>query len=338
MATYTYPSSAEMIAIEQEKLPRLVEDDPIFKLFPIESEDYHLVRWEQLDNYTGLQQVRGINGMPARVKKTGLRQYQMQPGVYGEFEEIDEAELTIRRQIGTFGTPINISDLVMMAQDKLLQRRLDRIRFILWTLLTTGTFSVSSTAPGGVMHTDSYTLQTQTGSDWSDLPNATPLADFRATRLLERGKGVSFGAGAQAFMNRVTGNRLLNNQNDDDLHGRRQNGLSTVNNLGEVNGLLTGDDLPEVVIWDDGYFTDAGVFTPFIANDIVVVVGKRLSGTPLGSYKMTRNAQNPELGPGPYTLVVDSQDREVPRKIQVHDGHNGGPCIHFGGGVVILSV
>jgi Phage major capsid protein E len=337
-ATFTFPSSAELIAIEQEKVPRLTEDDPIFRHFPMRSVDANLLLWEQLDNYTGLQQLRGLNGDPPRIKKTGMKRYKMEPGVYGEFEDIDEAELTERRSMGTFGQPIDLTELVTLAQDKLLSRRLDRIRAILWTLLSTGTFSVATAEPGGIAHTDSYTTQTYDASDWNTVATATPLADLRAIKLLARGKGVSFGAGAEAFMNQKTANVMLNNTNAADLGGRRQNGLSTINNMGEVNQLLMGDGLPSVVPWDEGYLDDAGAFVPFIPDNVVVVVGKRVSGTSLGEFRFTRNANNPDLGPGPYTRVIDQGERTTPRTIQVHDGFNGGVVLYFPGGVVRMAV
>lgn len=338
MADFTFPTSAELMEIEQEKLPRLIEDDPIFNLFPIVNVDAHLLMWEQLDNFVGLQQIRGLNGQPSRVKQTGLNRYQMTPGVYGEFETIDEEQLTMRRQIATFGQPVSIDDLVTVCQDKLLNRRLDRIRWILWTLLTTGTFSVSTTAPGGVMHTDTYSLQTHAGSDWSTVSTGTPLADFRAAKLLARGKSVSFGSGATAFMNQTTANLLLANTNSNDIAGRRTSGLATIDNINQVNQLLTGDDLPTIQVWDDGYIDDDGNFQLWIPNDKVIIVGKRTSGVSLGEYRMTRNANNPSMAPGVYTRVIDRGEDTIPRTIEVHDGHNGGPVIFFPGGVVIMSV
>lgn len=341
MSTFSYPTMAEIMQIEQDKLPRLVEDDPIFDLFPMRDIDNDLLIWEQLDNYTGLQGIRGIDGEPGRVKQTKLKQYEMEPGVYGEFEQIDERELTKRRQAGTFGEPIDITDLVMMRQDKLLNRRLDRIRYILWTLLTTGTFSVSLAQPGGgslVAHTDTYSLQTSSGSTWSTVATATPLADLRATKLLARGHSVLFGSGATAFMNQKTANYMLNNTNDSDLHGRRQDGLSTINSLKDVNKMIVGDDLPELVAYDDGYLDDSGTFQPWIPDNKVVIIGKRRSGVSLGEYRFTRNGNNPDLGPGPYTRVIDRGEDTIPRTIEVHDGHNGGPVIFYPSGVIILTV
>src|SRR5438046_2228521 len=106
MSTFVYPTSSELITVAQDKTPRLTKDRPIFDIFPIRSVDSHLLRWEQKDNYLGLQQIRGLNGDPARVSRVGGKVYQMEPGVYGEFLRIDEQELTTRRQWGSYNAPI----------------------------------------------------------------------------------------------------------------------------------------------------------------------------------------------------------------------------------------
>lgn len=341
MGTFTYASSAELRQVAQDKLPNLEANRPIFSILPIETVDAHILMWEQEDNYVGLQQIRGLNGQPGRVKKTGAKRYLMQPGIYGEYSNIDELELTERRQYGQFGQPVSIDDLVMKEQDRLLTRRLDRIEKIGWDLLTTGTFSVAG--PDGLTYqTDTFALQTQSGSDWSTVASATPLADFRATQLLSRGHSVSFGPEARAIMNRVTANYLLANTNAADLGGKKGMGLQSLTSIGDVNRILTGEGLPTIEIFDGGYLNDAGTFVPFIANDKVVVVGRRTDGGRIGEYRMTRNANNPNLAPGAYMEVIDRGEpgpgRQVPRTIEVHDGHNGGPVIYFPSAIVIVSV
>lgn len=341
MATFTFPSSAEMREVAQTKLPNLIANRPIFTILPIETVDAHLLLWEQEDNYIGLQQVRGLNGQPPRVKKTGAKRYLMQPGVYGEFTTIDELELTERRQYGSFSQPVSIDDLVMREQDRLLGRRLDRIEQIGWTLLVTGTFSVAG--PDGLTyHTDTFALQTYSGSDWSTVATATPLADFRAVQLLSRGYSLDFGPRARAIMNRVTWNRLMGNTNASDLGGKKNIGLASITSLADTNRILTEDGLPTVEIFDGGYLNDSGTFVPFIADDKVVVIGQRTDGGRVGEYRMTRNAQNPNLAPGAYMEVIDrgqaGSGQQIPRTIEVHDGHNGGPVIYFPSAVVIMSV
>lgn len=338
MATFIYPSNAELQLIAQTKIPNLVKDRPIFDILPIINKDTDILRWEQKDNYIGLQQVRGLNGRPGKVNRIGSKQYTMIPGVYGEFTTVDELELTRRRPLGQFNGSISVDDLVMECQDQLLGRRLDRIEKIGWDLLTAGTFSVAG--PDGVtMHTDTYSLQTASAAvAWATSATATPLVDMRAVQLLSRGYSINFGATAKAYMNRVTANNLLKNTNTNDIAGRRTSGLQSVLTVNELNSIFTGEDLPQIVVFDGGYLDSSGTFQPFIANAKVVIVGKRTDGAAIGNYVYTRNANNPNLEAGAYMKVVDNGERAVPRLIEVHDGHNGGPIIEYPSAVVILTV
>jgi hypothetical protein len=343
MAQFTYPTNAEIMAIAQDKMPRLTADRPVFDFFPIRTLDAAFLIWEQLDNFRGLQQIRGLNGSPPKVQPVGLKQYVYTPGFYGEYIDINEQEITERRAPGTFGQPINISDLVLERQDQLLQRRLDRIEFILWTLLATGTFSVpaapSITGGSPVVHTDSFPLQTFTAAvTWANFSASTPLADFSAVQLLHRGHSVDFGAVAKAYMNRGTFNNLRSNVNGSDIYGRRTAGLGTFNNLQGINQLLTGDDLPEIYVYDDGYFTETGQFVTFIPNNTVIVVGERPAGQVVGEYRMVRNANNADVAAGPYMKVVDWGEMKVPRLVEIHDGHNGGPIIYYPSAIAIMNV
>jgi hypothetical protein len=336
MALFDFPTATELRQVEQELLPRLVAARPVFGIFPIVDADTHVLMFEQRDNYVGLQQVRGLDGEPGRVKPIGGKRYTIEPGVYGEFSVVDEQQLTERRQWGTYGTPINITDLVREKQDQLLQRRLDRIEYIVWALLANGTFSVS--APGGVLHTDTFTLQTYASSvPWATSATATPLGDLRAVQLKRRGYSLDFGAAARLYMNQATFNALLQNTNAADLYGRRGAGLSTINGPDALNQLLAMDNLPTIVVYDQGYYDDSNAFQLFIPNNRVILVGKRLDNDPVGEYRMTRNANNPDLSPGPYTRVIDDMDR-VPRTVEVHDGHNGGPVLYHPAAIVAMTV
>lgn len=343
MADLLFPTSNELRLIEQEKLPRLLADRIWSTFFPIENSDTAQVSWEQEDNYLGLQQVRGLGGDPPRVSKVGLKRYTMSPGVYGEFEMVDEIELTERRQYGTWGQPASIDDIVMRIQDKLLGRRLDRIEWIVWTLLTSGVFSVAGPS-GAILHTDAYTTQTFTATvPWATVATATPIADFRAIQLLGRGRSVDFGPSATAYMNRVTFNSLMTNKNANDLNGQRGPGGGTVIAPDEVNRILVAQGLPQFAIYDEGYLSEpSGTFVPYIADARVIVIGKRTSGAPIGSYKMTRNVNNPDMGPGAYTAVIDhgasGPGQRIPRLIEVHDGHNGGLCLTAPSAVIRMIV
>lgn len=337
--TLIYPTSATLKVVEQTLLPRLTMDRRGFKLFPIaEGREYQLI-WEQKDRYRGLQQVRGLNGQPRSVRPIGGKRFQMEPGVYGEFMEIDEMEMTTRRAMGTLsGAPIDISDLVAERQEQLLLRRIDRLESIIWTLATTGTFLVANES-GGTLHQGTFDLLTSTAIvPWTAYETATPLQDFRVIQLLSRGQSTSFGADAVAVMNQVTFNHMVRNRNPNDLAGRRVGGLLTPLTFNEINGILLGEGLPRIEIYDQGYINESDVFVPYIADGVVSVEGKRASGTTIGEYRMTLNANNANGAPGAYTKVIDTIDREVPRRVEVHDGHNGGPVVYFPGSLLRMNV
>lgn len=338
--TLTFPTSSELMVIEQEWLPTLTEDDAAFQLMPIVNRDTALVEWEQKDNFTGLMQIRGLDGEPPVVPPVGWKKYRMEPGAYGEWASIKETEMTSRRVPGTFNQPISLEDLVMERQEQLLSRRIDRLRWIIWTLLVTGTFTVPG-VNGQVLHAGSFTIQTATSSiPWTTTATATILADLRSLLLLFVGKSFQFGPSARFFMNRVTFNAMLSNSNPADLGGRRATGGATFNGLNDINRILVDLELPTIEIYDKGYYPDGGgAFTRFIPNGKVVAVGQRPNGESVGEFQMTRNANNQGFAPGPYTFVSDSLDsnKPVPRKVRVDDGFNGGPALFYPGAVVVLT-
>ena len=339
MPDFLYPTNYQLRAIAREKEARLVENRLGFQLMPMRDVDAAMVEWEQWDNYTGLQNVRGINGEPTRVTRLGSKRYRMLPGYYGEFTRIDEKEMTERRAFGDPFRPVNITDLVMSAQDHLLSRRLDRIELIIWTLLSTGAFAIID-AQGVLQHTDTYPIQTFSAIvPWATSATATPLADLRAIQLLGRGKGAQFGSSAQAIMNRTTYNTLIANTNNTDLSRRFNTIATSVSSLEAINTVITAEGLPQLTIYDETYFDSAGATQLFIPNNKVVIIGTRPSGQTIGEYQLTRNVNTvPALRPGAYMRVFDNGEETVPRNIEVHDGHNGGPAIFFPSAVVVATV
>jgi hypothetical protein len=342
MPTFVYPQNREIREIGPVKVARMAEERVGFKIMPLNKVNAARVEWVQADNYTGLQQLRGLDGSPAHVKRVGQNRFGYEPGVYGEFETITETELTKRAGGVTVDTPIDVTDLVMGADDQLIVRELDRMESTIWTLVTTGTFSISG--PTGIIHTDTFAIQTYSGSDWSTVATATPFGDFRAVLLLARGKGVRFNATATAYMNQVTANRMLNNTNANDVGGKKGDLGANFLTLTDLNKFLMANDLPQIEVYDEGYYDDSNAFVPYIADDKVVVVGSRTDGETVGEYQLTRNAQNPGFAPGSYNFVKDRTgnapdgQKYVPANIEVHRGHNGGPAIFFPSAIVVMSV
>lgn len=335
--TYTFPSAMELMGVEQQLLPTLKKDNPVFSIFPEVDKNIPLLMWEQLDNFQGMMSPRGLNGKPGLVKAVGSKVYTMQPGYYGEYMTIDEREVTLSRQFATPNQVVDVSDLVTQRGNQLLHRQVKRQAWVGWQLLVNGYFVV--TDPYGVLqHADSYQQRTVTATvPWATVATATPIANFRAVRPLARGYSVTFGRAATAYANSTTIQNLLNNSNSADLGGKRIENGSTVNDLGTVNRILAANDCPQIVEWDGIWQDESGVNNLDIPDNTVVVVGQRLDGAPIGNWINTRNAVNPGFAPGPYYEVFQPPF-QVPPTVEIHRGVNGGEALYFPSAIVVLKV
>lgn len=353
MQTLIYPTNLELTAILQDLLPTLTMDDPILSstgLFPPDTTDRAKIQWEQLDNFVGLSSLRGIDGLPGRVNMVGLKTYEVAPGYYGDVSHISEQDMTTWRKPGDPTAPWDLTELVMMRQQQLLNIAINRIRQVCWTLAATGTFSVAS--PNGLLvHTDSFAIQTySTTHPWTAYTTAEPLKDFRAVQLKHRGHSVKFDSSAQAFMNRKTSNDLLFNENAADLYGRRVTGLATVNSLPQLKQLMGVDDLPEPIVYDEGYLDANDTFQPFIPDGKVIVIGRRPGNARLGNAMFTRNASQISSGrksdadisnpwEGLVMKVVDhGETMAVGRTIDEGLGFNWGPTLEYPSAIVAMDV
>lgn len=334
--TYAFPTSATLKVIAQVKIAVLTMADPIFKYFPIRTEDSDTVMWEQKDDYRGIQHVRGIGGQFGLVKNVGLNRFAITPGYYGDFKVADEQKLTRLRRPGTFGTAINARQIVLEDQELLLNREIDMLRLMAWSIAQ-GRFTRVDAATGAVMHTDVFPLQTYQGTNWFDPLNGTPLADIRAMKPLQRAKGVRFDKTATLFLNTITTNALMNNKNPNDLFGMRSRGGDTANlSLGRLNEIQVENDLPIIAEYDDGYVDEStGLYIPFVADGRGSLFGQRLDGAPLGGLVETINASNPGQAPGPYDDAIESLT--PPKTITTYRGVNVAPTVEFPGSIVRLG-
>lgn len=339
MSTYTFASNATMREIEPVFLAELMKDDPLKDFFPDEIADDDLLIWEQEDFITGLQQWRGLDGPPLVTKALGVNQFMAPPGYYGEFIPISETEITRRRRIGTFAEPIDLSDVQLRRQKQLWVRRRQLIRKILWDLCSLGLYQITDIT-GAVVKAAGMTVRSYIAPfSWSNFTQSGPLADFTAVRFFQRGVSADFGRAALACMNLTTFANFRQNLNPSDVYGRRTQGLGTFNSFDQLQGLLTGDDLPKILVYDEVYYDDAKVKHTLIPDNTVVVLAPRASRAPIGAYRFTRNASNIGAAPGAYSFTVDSrQFGRLPATIECHDGHNGGPVVYFPSSIGVMSV
>lgn len=353
-SNYVYPVAAEMAEILPDLISRGLEGRTGLQIFPPVNKSTFFVRWIQEDNAFGLMHFRGLDGAPSRVQRLGRNTFVYEPGVYGEFQTITERELLTRAAPMRPDLPIPIGDLVGNAQRQLIGRRFDRMEANVWTLLGTGTLTIPLPGPNGpAAYTDVYPIQTQVAAiPFSSLSTATPIAEFQKAQQKSVGHSVDFGAGATAYLNQVTANNILNNTNSADFGGRRDQYGATLNSLPGFNSYFQAQNLPQLKIVDEGYQplplngvqTNPSLqFQKFIPTGTIIIVGKRPGGANVGEWQQTINAMNPGNAPGPYSIIKDfangiNAPREVPPKIEIHAGVNGGPAILYPSAVLVLTV
>ena len=356
---FTFPTAVEMFRIQPDLEARGEEGRLGLKLFPRKTSSTINVRWWQKDNLYGLMQFRGLDGGPGKVQRRGDNAYDYQAGVYGDFQEISETELLTRCNGMAPTTPIGITDLVMEANADLIEREFNRWEANVFTLLQTGTISIPTPGPNGILtYKDSYTTQTFNSSvHWTVASTATPIQDMQAIQQLGVGHSGKFDASSTIYVNQYTANALINNQNSADLDGRRGMYGQTLNNLPAISSYFQGQNLPAVEVYDEGYqiaplsgpetapLTTTGItdqFQKYISNLNGVLVGKRPGGEPVGHNLVTINAYAPNMGASAVALVKDSFNgvnapKEIPGKIQVFRLVNGGPTLEFPYAVVACT-
>ncbi|MBB6053267.1 hypothetical protein [Armatimonas rosea] len=342
--TYVFQDSFTLTRISPDLIQTAAMDDPIFDIFPLRPRNAAKLRWAIKDKYTGLMGLRGLGGEPSRVNRVGEKVYESDPGAYGEFETVDETEMTNRGAGFPAGMdiPIDIRDLVSDAQYHLTVRQVSRMKQVAWALALSQTITVLLPG-GGVGWQESYTGQTLTpATPWSTLATSTPLADLRSLQpTYGFGTSNKFNSQARLIMNSVTKNYLLGNTNAADLGGKRVENGATINDLPGINRILVAQDLPPIEVWDDGYIDDAGAFQLYIPNGRALVVGARPTGETPGEFQLTRNMNNPNGEPAPYAFVDDrtkGDKKSVPPRIDVHQGFNGGPVVERPSQLVTLVV
>lgn len=344
LVNYDYPTSRRLVEINPEKVINLQRERPTFRLFPDQNDDEAWrLEWFQKDNYRGFQQLRGLNGQPSYVRMVGQKWFSQEPGVFGEYMYVDERMMTQRARIAgnREGGRVPITDLVTERQDYLNAREIDLKEWLHWAIILNGTFALLG--PTGAAFRATFPIQILTLSNWSDHPNATPYADYLGLKTLTRGKSLNFGAAAQSYGNVTTVSHAFLNTNPDDLGGKFVgqfgNRIGAPATLADINNILRGGGLPLLNEYDEGYNRETdGAFQLWIPDDVISIIGARTDGSTLGAYRHVTNVNNDNAAAGRYTKVIDTRERTVPRKISIHQGHNGGPVLFYPSAIIKANV
>jgi len=325
-STFENMGAIKVRQVMELKLPRLMEGRLGFELFPITQVNEDFLFYERKTLRLGLQGARGVGGPTAPIIHRGVDVFRVTPGYYGDHYTIDESDLVRLREAGDWSAFSSYASQTGEATDYLTQRYLDRAESSIWAMLQTGAFSATN-KQGVVMHNDLFTITGYTpGILWNVPATAIPLANLRSyVEQSEKGVSAKFKSG-RLVGTRGTINNILNNTNAADIGGKRVGGGNSVNAMEQVNQILLDNDLPQLEIYDEGYYPEptGTAFSKFLTDGKLVAFGARTDGESIGEYRLTRAAQNTNSGPGEWYTVKDKRD-ENPPEVIISGGHNGGP-------------
>lgn len=335
------PTNFEIIQLQMELFPRYLQGRVGLEILPFRESDFSEIILNQPDIFKGLQQFRGLNkptpAVPERYNPYGTY-CKIEPGYWGEHDTLNEEILTKWAQPGSCGAPLDVTGHITLLQQRLLERRANRAEYNVWQVLVYGRYTALN-ASGQVIFEAQFNNQSISAAiPWTNFPGSFPLRDFRQIQLLGRGTSARFDSCARAYMNRETANLLLSNTNPNDVGRVGLSACCTFMSPDQINQQFLAQGLPQIVIYDQGFVDDNGSFNTYIPYGYVVVVGCRPGDVPVGHYWLTRNAVNCPVGSGFWQFMSDTCDREIPRKITIADGHNGGPALEYPRAVVVLRV
>ena len=297
-------------------------------------------------NHRTMQGRRGLGGAP-------LRAWRFQPtnpppapgrdddapfryadlfGCYGEYLPVTEWEWSPTR--GAAETGPDRRQVVWWKVRGLVARRYDRYEWALWKLLAGG--------PGFVHPAGVHVVGPN--PRWTE-PDADPLGMAGYFRAHSHG-GVSFDGRAPAYLNYKTADVLCQRLGlPTEPTGLADAATDAARALwrafddtfqARLDAATAGWGGPRFVRFGQGYLDERGDFRPFVPDGRVIVFGRRETAEPVGAYLNFKNANNPDIAPGPYTRLVHRVGDDGSR--EVHDGHNGGAVLYFPSAMVVMNV
>lgn len=324
MPTLTQNMVAESAALIPELVTGFMADedgnaDPFVKAFPLADRDAWKVQWDQRESAYGLTPQGSLDAPPELMVAPGVRVYDVEPGVYRGYTQINETELVRSREPGTISDPLDVGDRLATVMIYIGEWIAPRIFKIFADLGVNGYFNNQSL--NGVQHTYKINgYQRLSMSAWAGAPTtATPIDDLRvAANALNRGTSSRFGSKSKLCMTDEAITTLLATTQVRSTfkseygasflapfdNANRNGPQPPLNGDRSLNSLFIGMGLPEIVPWNRGYYPllsdvqnrTKGNFTKFLGNTSAVWLGSRPGGQQLGQFTFARHAGH-LLGP-----------------------------------------
>lgn len=359
------PLTQNLEVVTNALLPALVwqdvlsSDDPLLKAIPPSYVDADKVQYDQYEDSWGVLPLRGLNGSPQVLQMPGFRRYQFDPGYFGGATQLLESEITSSVQPGTLADTLDVSDRLGKLYLDMATLVVSQFRNLIGTVLTTGTISLTD-ALGNAFSYQIPSFRTYTpGTGWSASPTtATPISNLITQKpVLEKGTSTKFGKDSMLLMNSNTLAYFFNTTQVQSTYraeyGSSFIGLDSAGDLPGCNKLLQGFDLPQIVVYDYGYFPTLAAaqartyasWTYIIPTGNAIWLGAR-KGQQVGQMQLTRhaglvetagakkypqvNAENEseaEIAKGLY--VRTHYHNRMPHRFDLEVGFNGSPVLWY---------
>jgi hypothetical protein len=330
---YRFPTNESVDVATQEYF---VEHEKFIgeKIMPFKEVMTQKVIWDVRDNERGMTAPHVLGTDPKIADRRGSKQKEYEPIYFKESDVIREDELLRARELGTLSGMVDLHALIGKTIRDREDKNFIRAEYLRWRAAR-GQISVHE---NGVNVEETIPVQHfYTLVSYDDFANATPLADDLAAMKLFRGTGAS-AKGAVAYINQTTLSWRLQNANDDDLRGfRNQNFLSLSFSLEELNKIQVARGLWTYELYDEGFINDDGDFETYIEDGEEIIFGKRPTGQDIMDVVITPSLHRTKNGmpaPGMFT-VLEVNGKGNPGVLEVSAselGASSNPVIKVTGG------
>lgn len=332
---YRFPTNASLDDVTQEYVVQREKLLGIKEVLPLADLLTQVVMWDELDNDFGMTAVHNMRTDPPVDTRPGSRVRSYEPIPFKETDVIREDELLKARQLGTLGGVVNISEMIGRVARSRTDKTFIRAEWCVWQ----ATGGILDIIENGVHVHEEFPVQVyDTLVDWDQRATATPLRDDDAVKLMFEGTGAT-AEGAVAYLNQKTLNWRLENANDNDLRGfRNENFRNVTFSLDEMNKIQQDRGLPIYKLYNEGYYGRDKLWHKFIPDGEVRIKGKRTEGQQHGGFGMTptfHRLKNGQPAPGFFNfLEVNGQPNTGMAEVSMSQlGGGKNPRIENTGGV-----
>lgn len=341
---FTYPNNYELVELQARYMEQSLDSYLGLSLFPDRTTDKAEIVMHRPDFIGGVQGWRGLGkNMPTTdIGYNPFGEYcTVQPGYWGESTKLDEVMLTKAGDPSACGAAIDITEMTGDIARGMLQRRYARKELSVWQALIYGGYTAMSIS-NQIVGSFRYPInRSSVAIPWSNKEYSTPLKDLRCLLLKGRGSIANFGSCTRFYMNQVTANALMSNQNAMDIGKTAVSACCDYVGMDTINGQLAAQGLGQVAVYDNTYYDNKKQLQLYIPDGKVVAIGCLPNGENIGRYFLTRNLLNCGTGQAvssPVMMIKDNCGTGDSREIKIMDGHNGGVGLQYPEAVCTIDV